>query len=120
MLHHPPLTEKHDWLPHVLAYIHEHIHQPLVIDELAKLASLSLGHFHRQFKQATGQTPLQYITGHRFEIALQYLQKTQWSIKKIASKLGFDDPLYFSRSFRKQFGSSPLQARNTMKHEGKL
>lgn len=115
----PPQTEHHDGLPHTLAYIHEHIDQTIVIDELAELASCSLGHFHRQFKQATHQTPLQYITRHRLELALQYLQQTQWTVKTIASKLGFADPLYFSRSFRKQFGCSPLQARNTMKREGK-
>jgi AraC-like DNA-binding protein len=102
------------WLSEVLAHIHQHLDQPIVMDDLADLASCSLGHFHQQFHQATGETPLHYLARHRMERALQFLRQTQWPVKTIAAKSGFTDPLYFSRCFRKVFGCSPVQARKRM------
>jgi transcriptional regulator GlxA family with amidase domain len=103
-----------DWLSRILAHIHEHIGQPITMEQLADLASCSRGHFHRQFHQATDEMPLHYLSRHRMERALQHLRQTQWPIKTIAAKSGFPDPLYFSRCFRKAFGRSPNQARNNL------
>jgi len=95
------------WLARVQDYIDHHLQRDLSIQELAEVSGHSVGHFHRQFRQATGETPGQYLTRRRLETAWLYLRQSGLPIKEIAAAVGFHDPLYFSRVFRKHFGQSP-------------
>lgn len=99
--------ERRDWLHAVFDYIDHHLDCGICVEDLAAVAGLSVGHFHRRFRQATCETPVQYLTRRRLETALLYLQQSGMSIKAVAEAVGFNDPLYFSRVFRKRFGMPP-------------
>lgn len=82
------------------------------VAELSESYGMSEGHFIRQFKSYTGQTPLEYRAFKRTETAKSLLVSTDMSVTDISLSLGFDDPLYFSRVFKRQTGVSPRGYRN--------
>jgi AraC-like DNA-binding protein len=81
--------------------------QPLTLDQLAQVASLSPNHLLRTFKQAFGQTPHQFLTDVRLRQARHLLTTTQHPITAICLDVGFESPSSFSWLFRRRFGTSP-------------
>jgi len=79
--------------------------------ELASMAGLSVPHFMELFKQRTGYSPHQYLSRLKAQAAAQQLLDRDRSIAEVATGMGFDDPLYFSRWFRKLMGSPPSKFR---------
>ena len=72
---------------------------------------MSISWFIRNFKQYTKTTPMQYIVSLRIANAQMLLETTSYSITEIGNIVGYDNPLYFSRIFRKQKGVSPSEYR---------
>ncbi len=95
----------------VAEYIYLYYGRSLTVKELADVASLSVSRFSSLFKQTFGLYPLQYIINYRLKRACDLLLHTQYSISAIAEMVGFEDPLYFSRAFKKQMGMSPSHYR---------
>jgi len=87
------------------------IDQPQPLRHYASVSGLSVSQFSYLFKQHTGISPMNYLTEVRMQRACEFLDTTQSSIKNIAWQLGYDDPLYFSRAFKKCTGLSPSQYR---------
>lgn len=81
------------------------------IKEFASSKGMSVSWFIRNFKKYTGETPVQYLTSLRLTNAQMLLETTTYSINEIASIVGYDNPLYFSRLFHKQKGCSPSEYR---------
>nr|WP_299173240.1 helix-turn-helix transcriptional regulator [uncultured Allomuricauda sp.] len=89
-----------------------HRYSNLGIDELAKLCNLSLSSFKREFKKAFNDTPNNYITDQKLKRAKKLLRITEMPISEIAYGVGFNDPLYFTRTFKKKIGYSPSEYRH--------
>lgn len=93
----------------------------LSLDEIARAARMSLFHFTRRFKESTGFTPMEYLEKYRISRAQDLvLARTQMRLKEIAGAVGYGDPAYFSRIFRKRTGVSPREYRRTMGRVDKL
>ena len=61
------------------------------------------------FKEHTGKSAIDYIIHLRIETAKNLLKKTTYTINEISSKVGFKNPLYFSRKFKEKTGVSPSE-----------
>ena len=83
-----------------IAYMREHLNQPLPVAKLAALAHISPSHFFALFKRRTGSSPMDYFTHLRMQHACRLLDATSASVKEVAAVLGYDDPFYFSRVFK--------------------
>lgn len=83
----------------------------LKVDELAREANLSSSHLATVFKKRTGFTVINFFIRLKIQRACFLLDTTDRSVKAIAADLGFDDPLYFSRCFRRVHERSPTQYR---------
>ncbi|WP_028561019.1 AraC family transcriptional regulator [Paenibacillus pinihumi] len=81
--------------------------QPLSIDHIAKSLGYHRTYLSKMFRAATGLSPMQYLLRIRMERAAQLLKEGQLSIKQIASSVGYNDALYFSKQFRKWSGLTP-------------
>lgn len=82
------------------------------LDSALRTIPLSRDYFRRIFKAETGCNPLEYLTEKRITHAMQLMESGyagRITIKEIAALVGFDDPYYFSRVFRKVTGKSPSQ-----------
>ena len=95
----------------VLEYISCHYADNLTTAVLSKKWYLSEYYFCRFFKNATGQSPVNYINRTRIEKAAVLLRETNENITNIAIKVGYDDINYFSRTFKKFMNVSPSEYR---------
>lgn len=84
-----------------------HLYSNLQIEQYAKLCHRSLSSFNREFKKQFNDSPKNYILLKRLEKAKEFLTITNMSVKEIAFEVGFNDPLYFTRIFKKKIGMSP-------------
>ncbi|MEE1674316.1 AraC family transcriptional regulator [Agarivorans aestuarii] len=97
-----------------LYYIHQHIAEPLNAKDLAKVAAYSTYHFHRCFKQVTGENVNEYIRRARLERCANLLMFSPGlTIQEASHCCGFQSPASFSQAFKKHFACSPTQWRNS-------
>ncbi len=102
-----------DSIDEVRRYMRENLHRRVTLDELARVGRVSKFHFNRKYKELTGYAPLQHFIHLKVEQACLLLDSSSLNISEIAFRLGYDDPLYFSRVFRKVTGLAPSQYRRS-------
>lgn len=85
----------------------------ITIDEMAQSLGYHRTYLSKIFKQYTGMSPKEYLFQVRMERAKQLLEKPL-TIKEVASSVGFSDPLYFSKQFKKCYGCSPTEYRENL------
>lgn len=95
----------------VIEHLMSHFDQPLNKEELAKKCHTHPSHLSRKFKQETKMTISAYQQMLRINRAKQLLKK-DLSIEEIAWSVGYNDPSYFARVFKKETGLSPTEYRN--------
>ncbi|MCA9667447.1 MAG: AraC family transcriptional regulator [Myxococcales bacterium] len=98
-------------LGRALAYLHEHIGEPIAIDELARVAGMSKAVFHRRFKAVTTLSPLQFIKAIRLNNAAALIAGGM-NVAEAANQVGYGSPSQFSREFSRQYGMAPRQWAN--------
>jgi AraC family transcriptional regulator len=95
-----------------VAYVEDHLDASPTLEQMAALVHLSVYHFARQFRRATGLPPHQYVIARRVERAKQLLQaKTCLSLAEVAAHAGFSDQSQFSHHFKCLVGVTPGQFR---------
>jgi AraC family transcriptional regulator len=99
-------------LARVLDYIDAHYGRNIALSDLAAEACLSLYHFCRLFREATGHSPHSYLTMRRVEAAKHELVRDRASMADIAEATGLGSQANFIRVFRKVTGSTPGRYRD--------
>ncbi len=92
-------------------WIDKNYNKKTKISDMCSLTNVSSAYFSLLFKKFTGQTFIEYVNTVRLNKAKQLLSETSWSITDIAYKVGFDDAVYFSRTFKAHVGVSPIMYR---------
>jgi AraC-like DNA-binding protein len=90
-----------------LTLMRSSLHQPFNLDLFSQEAGYSRRQFFRQFRRVTGMTPSDWFLKQKMHRARELLTTPGIRIKEVAMRLGYTDPLYFSRIFKKIIGSSP-------------
>ncbi len=96
-------------LARVEAYLEAHTAEPVTLEILASLANLSVFHFTRLFKQATGLPPYQYVLRWKIERAKHLLRLDSASVADLSDELGFASPVSFAAAFKRLVGCTPQQ-----------
>lgn len=94
-----------------LEYIDAHYTEAFPVTVLAQLERLSYSRYHDVFAAEMGCPPRQYVTRKRMEHACELLLGTDMGIAQIGVQVGYDDPSFFSKAFKKELGVSPLDYR---------
>jgi AraC-like DNA-binding protein len=102
---------------YVMQRLHELLEQHLVdegfrMPQLCRALYMSRAKMFRQMKSTLGSAPTRYIRSYRLHRARTLLETTDYKIAEIAFRVGFNDPAYFSRAFRKEFGCRPRTLRH--------
>lgn len=94
-----------------LEYLHAHYTENIDISDLAAMDYLSTGRYRELFRSMMNASPLEYITNLRLNMARELLSGTKLDIASVAEAAGYQDYRYFSRVFKKRFGSTPREYR---------
>ena len=97
-----------------VAYFNENYNTKVSVDNYAESLHISTNWFIRNFKLYMKISPAQYILSLRMVNAQSLLENTEYNIGEIAEIVGYDNPLYFSRVFKKEYGVSPAQYRKNL------
>ena len=91
-----------------IAYVEKNMaRSDLSVEELSRELGMSRAHLYKKISQITGKTPIEFIRIIRLKRAAQLLRESQQNISEIAFQVGFNNPKYFSRYFKEEFGVLP-------------
>ncbi len=117
--HLPPseiLDSDQQMMMKLMDYLSEHIgDSELKIEELADAVNLSRSVFYGKLKAKVGMTPVEFLKHIRIQKAEELIVRTKDPFSQIAYTVGFTDPKYFTKCFKKATGMTPSEYRNTKK-----
>ena len=94
---------------HAKNYILLHYSSDLSLDDMSRIVDISPYYFSKIFKEETGVNFIDYLTNIRIDKAKELLLGTDCSMKEICAMIGYSDPNYFSRAFKKNVGVTPTE-----------
>ena len=98
-------------------YFNENYNKPISIEQYAQEHLMSVNWFIHCFKEVMNLSPMQYIVSLRIDSAKGYLDNSNKNINEIANIVGYENPLYFSRLFKKHTGMTPTEyKKRTSRH----
>lgn len=106
------IKKVHQWLEENVA------DSEITVDQLASYVGMGRTSMYNKIKGLTGKSPVELIQEFRLEKAMFYLKSGQYSVSETSYKVGFSDPGYFSRSFKKHCGISPADYIKKFKNKG--
>lgn len=109
----PPIDHGDAAIAKVQTWLSTHYSVAKPVDEMTRLSGLSERSFKRRFSQATGHSPIDYVQRLRIEEGKRRLERTTAPIEEIAWQVGYEEPAFFRRLFKRLTGISPGAHRRT-------
>ncbi|WEE35977.1 helix-turn-helix transcriptional regulator [Lactiplantibacillus paraplantarum] len=88
-------------------YLDAHYNKDLTLGIVAATLHVSAAYLSRTFKTIQGETPISYLTRLRMQRARQLLVEDATTVSEVAHAVGYQDPYYFSKLFKRYFGTAP-------------
>ncbi|SMD10163.1 AraC family transcriptional regulator [Pedobacter nyackensis] len=104
-------TDDKDMIRETIVFMRDSLEERFIVEDFAVRYQLSASHFSNLFRKSTGTSPMEYFIQLKIQKSCALLYSSTTKIKDIALSLGYDDPYYFSRLFKKLMGISPEQYR---------
>ncbi|WP_158602329.1 AraC family transcriptional regulator [Cohnella endophytica] len=92
-----------------IAFMEQHLEQPLTIEAIARQSGWSHEHFTRMFVSSVGMSPKRALLERRLLRAEQLMMNGQWTVKQIAYRVGFGDEHHFSKMYKHIRGNTPTE-----------
>lgn len=96
----------------VTALIESHMTQSLTLEQIGERIGLSPAYISRCFRDVTGHPFKEYVSAMQMQIVLDLLREPGASIARVARAVGFSDPNYFCKVFKRTYGVTPSEFRN--------
>jgi len=87
--------------------LRENYSEPIKIDEMARELGMSISGFHHHFRSVTSMSPLQFQKQIRLQEARRVMLGEELDAASAGHRVGYEDPAYFSRDYKKLFGAPP-------------
>ncbi len=110
------LPQQGNPLERAMTYLAQRLDGQVRVSELATMVGVSTSHLTSLFRAATGGGVLAYHTALRMTAARTLLERSDLAINEVAAEVGYGDPYYFSRHFRRVHGMSPSAYRAERAH----
>lgn len=103
------LSQSENYVMISMDYISANYSQPLSVEDIADHVGVSRSHLYRSFQEVIGKSPKEFLTEYRINQACYLLTHTSLSMKSIATAVGYENSLYFSKAFHKHMGMPPSE-----------
>lgn len=100
-------------LQQALAWMQQHLDQPLRVADIARVAGLSASHLHAEFRRQLGRSPARHLAELRLDAALAQLRGTDLPIAQIALRCGYSEQSALNRALRQRLGTTPSALRRS-------
>ena len=94
-----------------LQHLHNHPHIAWTLEKMAEEVGMSRAAFAKRFKELVGQPMFEYLTMLRIQRAKELLQETKLPLYEVASRVGYESDLAFTKTFKKHAGTTPTRFR---------
>ncbi|MFM0624468.1 AraC family transcriptional regulator [Paraburkholderia xenovorans] len=111
-----PLTRQ--MLTRIRAFVHEHIAETILVEQLAVLVHMGASNFARAFKTATGTAPHRYVTLERVKFARTMLCEETIPLIDVGARAGFQTQQHFTEVFHRYSGVTPRAFRLAHRNAG--
>lgn len=112
-----PRDQNLNALKSMIAYIQKNYQKKISLESIAKAGSVSKTSCCKIFKKYVSQSPNAYLIEYRLRSGLELLRTTDMTVTEVCFEVGFSGPSYFSESFHKAFGCSPMEFRGRISRE---
>ena len=109
----PTEADSHSWIRSIKSFCEKNYAEPISITMASDMLHVSPSYFSTLFKRETGENFTAYVTNLRLSKAKELLLSTKRNVSDIAIDVGYSDYYYFTKVFRKYFGTTPTQYRQT-------
>lgn len=97
-----------EFIRHALEIVEKHISNPdFSVEELSRALFMSRVSVYKKILALTGRSPIEFIRGIRLKRAAQLLEKSQMTVAEVAYEVGFNNPKYFTKYFKMEYGVLP-------------
>ncbi len=97
-----------------IKYVEDNIgRSELSVEEMSRELCMSRVHLYKKLITITGKSPIEFIRVIRLKRAAQLLRESQMNVSEIAYEVGFNNPKYFSKYFKEEFGKLPSEYKNS-------
>ncbi|SJM29703.1 putative Transcriptional regulator, AraC family [Mesorhizobium delmotii] len=96
-------------------FVDANLGENVTLDEMARVACMSVFHFARSFKQSTGETPHAFVRLRKLEHAKRMLAETDWDVRRVARAVGYTNASHFAAVFREKSGVTPAAYRQSIR-----
>lgn len=110
-----PVSAKTPFQAQFSAWLQNHYTEDISLEQAAESMNMSTFYFSRMFRAAYNQTFVEYLTAYRLTRAVELLRSTDIPVRDIAPRVGYADPNYFSKVFKRQNGVTPTEYRQQHK-----
>ncbi len=108
------IVDRHRKLRPAILYLEQHCHEPVRLEDIAKIVYLSPSRFRHLFQETMHVGFKEYVIGLRYQMALRMLASTSSSVEEIAASCGFSNLNSFYKLFRQREGTTPTAYRNAL------
>ncbi|MGN0293028.1 MAG: helix-turn-helix domain-containing protein [Lachnospiraceae bacterium] len=102
-----PSSDGNTYVQHAISYIHRHISEPVLVEDIADYVGLNRSYLSTLFKTHTGMTPIRYIQNCRITKARHLLESSRLSVESIACSCGYQKAESLIKIFHQTYGCSP-------------
>lgn len=108
------VISQQSYVNEAILFIQMNFSRPITVQEIAAHLCINRSYFYTLFKNELGQSPKEYLTTYRLNKACELMTTHDLTLSQIARSVGYEDPLLFSKTFKKEYGVSPKYYRAEM------
>ena len=102
-------TKENSIIDQAVLYINKNYNKDISLADVSREVNISPYYFSKVFKDEMGENFIEYLTNIRIEKAKDLIKNSECSMKEICVMVGYSEPNYFSRSFKKKVGVTPTE-----------
>lgn len=109
------VSEKNNFVEAAMQYVEDHIEEHISLTDAANYVNISPTYLSSYFSKSCGQSFINYVNERKINYACKLIQENKYLIYEISNRLGFNNAYYFTKTFKRHTGKTPMEYQNAQK-----